>query len=121
MKDKKGNIETLKDRHVYKIHARNAHYGIWIAENKSFLISRWKFGENYPFEEYHWDVGTSYEMGEAIEKVPFEVKIMPMKAWDGSEYMDWSPRKEILEYLNKLEDEYIRQTYGEEYVDRRRR
>ena len=52
MKDKKGNIETLKDRHVYKIHARNAHYGIWIAENKSFLISRWKFGENYPFEEY---------------------------------------------------------------------
>ena len=127
--DKKGNIDTLKDRHLYRIHARNAHYGVWIAEKKSFLISRWKFGENYPFEEYHWDAGeggnisygTAYEIGEAIEKPVFDVKLCPTKACDGSEYMDWGPRKEFLEHLNKLEDEYIRQTYGEEYVGRGRK
>jgi len=118
--DKKGNIETLKDRHLYYIHARNGHYGIWIAENNSFLLSRIKFGKNYPFEEYHWNIGsrgdisygTAYEKGEAIEAVPFEVKRGPTKAWNDGEYEDWCPREEILKYLNKFEDEYMLKEYG---------
>jgi hypothetical protein len=118
--DEKGNIATLKDRYLYHIHARNGHYGIWILENNSFLLSRIKFGENYPFEEYHWNVGcredisygTAYEKGEAIEKVPFEVKMGPSKAWDDSEYEDWCPRKEILEYLNKFENEFMLKEYN---------
>ena len=57
------------------------------------MISRFKFGHNYVFKEYHYDTGASFGTAkplEEIEKSPFTT----MKE-DG-----------ILEYLNKFGKEY---------------
>ena len=62
-------IEELKDGYVYKILARNASYGIWNEERKTFVISRFKFGMNYMFEEYHWDASETYGTAQPIEEV----------------------------------------------------
>lgn len=53
-------MEKLKEDFTYLIMARNAWFGIWRPEHKSFLISRFKFDENYLFEEYHWDTGAPH-------------------------------------------------------------
>lgn len=87
-------INELKDGYLYKIIARNALYGIWIAEEEAFLISRIKFGDNFLFKEYHYDCpafATAQPVGE-VEKSPFDPKNL------GEE-------KDVLEYLNKFEGE----------------
>jgi hypothetical protein len=49
-------IEKCKNRHLYIISARNADIGVYIAEEKAFKISRFKFGSNFIDKEYHWDI-----------------------------------------------------------------
>jgi len=86
----KGNINTLIDRGLYLIHARNAKVGVWLEKKKSFIISRWKFESNFLFEEFHYNTGAPYGTAWELEG-PFE--IVP-------------PEKEItLNYLNKKEKE----------------
>jgi len=91
-------IPDLKAGYLYRIAARNANYGIWIPRNESFLISRRKFGDNFLFEEYHWDcpAWATAKPLEEIEKSPFEIK-------EWTDYPEW---KNILFYLNKFEKEY---------------
>ena len=71
-------IGDLKDRHTYKICARNAFVGVWIKSMSAFLISRYKVGSHpYLFFEYHWDTGEplgTVKPIELIDKFPFEIK-----------------------------------------------
>ena len=97
-------MPDLKAGFTYLIVARNAHIGIWIPENRSFLISRFKFGDNYLFEEYHWDTGEPHGTVKPqceIEKAPFELKIIKSNPipWEESE-----KQKQIRLYLNQVSD-----------------
>lgn len=78
-------IEDMKHGYLYRIHARNARYGIWNEEHKSFIISRVKFVDNYLFEEYHWDTGAPYGTARPLEE------------------LEKAPTTDVLEYLNKFE------------------
>lgn len=53
-------IEKCRDGYVYAIYARNSSIGIYNTLNKSFTVSRIKFGSNYLFDEYHWDTGAPF-------------------------------------------------------------
>ena len=93
-------IEDLKDGYLYFIDARNAKHGIWISSRSGFLISRYKFGNNFLFEEYHWDCvafATVKPLRE-IEKSPFKSERLDKAMWDGD--------KEILDYLNRFGNKY---------------
>jgi hypothetical protein len=95
-------MEHLKDKHCYKIFARNAYVGVWKEKQKSFMISRYKVGGNpYLFDEYHWDTNDekNFPFGtvkplELIEQFPFELK----------ENYNENEEQEILDYLDELEE-----------------
>jgi len=53
-------MDLCKDNFIYIIAARNSHLGIYNEKEKSFFISRFKFRDNFIFEEYHWDTGEPY-------------------------------------------------------------
>ncbi len=116
-------MEDLKPGYLYRIHARNASYGIWLGEVETgnafgFAISRIKFGSNYIFTEFHWDMPTfaTARPLEEIERSPFDVEDLAHKllACDGTEgyshlkvgekYWCVPKSEEILKYLNKYED-----------------
>jgi hypothetical protein len=86
-------VEELKDGYLYHILARNADYGIWQKDKGTFLISRFKFGDNYLFEEAHYDLsddfGTVRPLME-IEKIPFYEEMFKIKD------------DKVLKYLNKF-------------------
>ena len=99
-------LEDLKDGYLYRIHARNASYGIYRESTEGFVISRFKFGLNYIFEEYYEDgrpYGTAGPTKE-IEKSPFkpdEDAIMVEKVHSNGKKFWSSPKEdEILKYLN---------------------
>jgi len=121
-------MEDLEAGYLYDIHARNAFMGIWVPQNKSFLISRFKFHNNFIFEEYHVDYGGMFPTAKPlkkIEKAPFNVdklsssniiiqkntvvqtdtkdKIIEKKL----NYPDYYTEEELLAYLNKRAVEYI--------------
>lgn len=100
-------IDQLKAGYLYKIKARNANYGIWLPQRQSFIISRVKFGDNYLFEEYHWDCpafATAKPL-EEVEKSPFNAEkiniVYPEK--NGKKTFGYPRTKEILGYLNRFE------------------
>lgn len=97
-------IEDLKAGYLYKISARNANYGIWIPEKESFAISRIKFGNNYIFEENHWDapVFATVKPLEEIEQSPFRAEDIKIY-YNESEYFGYNHEDEMLKYLNKFE------------------
>lgn len=111
-------MEDLKEGYTYRISARNAGFGIWRTKHQSFIISRWKFGFNYIFEEYHYDTGAPYgttKPWEEIEQSPFdpETFIYIDKEWDGEEtgwqkkgdkYTEMQHSEEGLVYLNVFEE-----------------
>lgn len=75
-------LKECKDGYLYKIAARNASYGIFNQKDNSFIISRYKFKDNYLFPEYHWDTGEPYgtvkpleEMNKAPEEMTDEEKL----------------------------------------------
>ncbi|NOQ63987.1 MAG: hypothetical protein GQ582_05695 [Methyloprofundus sp.] len=97
-------IEELKNTYAYKICARNAYVGIWIAKDQSFIISRYKVGNHpYLFNEYHWDIDTeghfftgTVKPLELVEPCPFELK---------SEVSS-TDEQVIIDYLNQLEEKH---------------
>ena len=97
-------MNQLKAGYLYEIDARNASYGIWLPQRKSFAISRVKFGDNFLFEEYHYDCqtfATAIPLKE-IEKSPFnasDINITELKGEHGN-YMGYPNEDKILEYLN---------------------
>ena len=53
-------ITDCKHRHLYQIHSRNLSYGIYNEETKGFIGIRNKFGDNFLFTEYHYDIGSPF-------------------------------------------------------------
>jgi len=101
-------MDQLKSGYLYEIEARTAGHGIWIPQKESFIISRIKFGDNFLFEENHFDSennGTAKPIKE-IEKSPFsdnDINITKLEN-DNNEYAEYQDEKEILEYLNKFKN-----------------
>lgn len=116
-------IEDLKPGYLYRIHARNASYGIWFGDTGTtdafgFAISRLKFGSNFVFTEFHWDMPAFATVRpiEEIEESPFSPEDLAHQklVCDGTEgyshikvgdkYWTVPKSKEILAYLNQYED-----------------
>lgn len=85
-------VEEMKPFYLYKIHARNSNFGIWHPKRKVFVISRFKFKDNFLCQELHWDTdkhhGTAKPLKE-LEKTPFEM----------DDFKD-KKRIKVKEYLN---------------------
>lgn len=93
-------IKELKDRHLYSIMARNAKVGVWNSERKSFIISRFKFKQNFLDEEFHWDIGSPYGTAKPIR----EIEQAPDFSIFKEARINRSPQ-EVLDYLNKKEEQ----------------
>ena len=90
-------VEDLKPLYLYRLHARNASWGVWNPERKVFVISRFKFKDNFLCSEVHWDLdkhfGTAKPL-EELEKTPFTLQ-------------DLKDRSEkVLDYLNNFDSKY---------------
>ena len=96
------NMSGLKDGTLYKIIARNGNYGVWIEEKKGFVISRFKFGNNFPFVEYHWDFDPNFGTAKPLE----EVEKCPVKTENYTS-------KEMLDYLNSVDNNVRCQSCGQ--------
>ncbi len=92
-------LEDLKDGWLYEIDGRLASLGIWSSLKRTFLVSRWKYGDNFLFGEDHFDAftmgkdtpnGTVLPLRE-IEKVPVDI--------------DYTDEAEALPYLNAKREE----------------
>jgi len=89
-------LDKCVDGNVYKIDARNASFGIFRkgdgkkheGGNNCFIISRWKFGSNFLFDEFHWDTGTPFGTAKALEDLGKAPK--------------FKDDEEILKFLNGL-------------------
>ena len=104
-------IPDLIPGYLYKIHARNARFGIWIPQRFGFLISRMKFRSNYLFEEIHYDAsemfGTARPLAE-MEQSPFDadtLNLIDHKSDDGDLYLSYPNSEDVLEYLNNFEQD----------------
>jgi len=88
-------VENLKDGYLYKILARNSSIGIWQEDKGEFLISRFKFGDNYLFGEIHYDLSDHFGTVRPIKeicKTPFE---------EINQFIEDGNGKIILNYLNE--------------------
>lgn len=85
-------MKDLKDGFTYRINARNSKYGIWRERNLDFVISRFKFFENYTFEEYHFDASDDFGTAGAIK----EIEKCPFDVYNYNE-------KDMIKYLNKFD------------------
>jgi len=88
--------------HLYRIHARNANFGIYNSYSKAFIIRRTKFYDTFCFEEIHWDASKDFGTAKPlkhIEKSPFVPNNEKHKFYKENEV-------KILEYLEKFETEY---------------
>jgi len=76
-------LNECVDGWLYIISARNSTLGIFDSSRNGFIISRFKFNDNYLFTEDHWDVGEHYGTVKPLKAVEFVVE------------------KDLLAYLNK--------------------
>jgi len=70
-------VNNLKNGYTYKIKARNSDYGVWNERKGEFVISRFKFYDNYTFGEIHWDLSDHFgtvKPLEELEKCPYDVE-----------------------------------------------
>jgi len=99
LKEGKSNYlseDEMKPLHLYRIHARNARFGVWHPKRKVFVISRFKFSDNFLCQELHWDTkdpwgGTAKPLKE-LEKTPFTLEDLDKR------------KKDVKDYLNKYDE-----------------
>jgi hypothetical protein len=60
-------INDCINGNLYRIIARNARFGIFVKDEKCFIVSRFKFGNNYLDAESHWDTGAPYGTVQPLE------------------------------------------------------
>ena len=90
-------VEELKPLHLYRLHARNASWGIWHPKRKVFVISRFKFKDNYLCSEVHWDLSSHFGTAKPLKdlgETPITLKDLDNK------------ESEVLEYLNTFDPDY---------------
>lgn len=96
-------MPVLLDRHAYTIFARNAYVGIWIAEVRGFLISRYKLSPDpYLFIEYHWDTGEPFGTAKPlslIERCP-----LPLRQAKPPSSIPPDEAKALCAWLDRLEE-----------------
>lgn len=104
-------LKQCKNLYLYRILARNGNFGIFIKERNTFILSRQKFGSNYPFEEYHYDTGPPFGTVRPIEEIelsPFTQKDLTEEFYktEGFETFGYKNDIDILLYLNEYEEKY---------------
>lgn len=95
-------IKDCIDRHLYIIKARNADIGIYLAEEKAFKISRFKFTSNFIDIEYHWDIEPVQLLSPPFPKLMGTVK--PLKELG---HFEDSDDIQMLNRLNKKMKEML--------------
>jgi len=93
-------LKDCIDGHLYAIDARNAPLGVFLAKEKSFLISRFKFKENYLYLEEHWDCGEPHGTAKPLQDLG-PIDLTPFAGWRWNAEID----KKLCIYLNQLEEE----------------
>lgn len=68
-------MEELRPRQVYRLQARNLVVGAWNPDTLGFVGVRHKFGDAYPFTEYHYDADP--RVGTAMPVEPVEGLLVP--------------------------------------------
>lgn len=53
-------LEKCKDGYLYEIDSRNLSYGVYNSATRSFYGIRYKFGQRFIDDEYHWSLGVPY-------------------------------------------------------------
>jgi hypothetical protein len=108
-------IEQCEDGYLYIISARNARLGIFHKEERGFVISRFKFGHNSLFVEYHWDTGEPYGTVQPFEKVEKAPEEMWAKLKAGEHSLMFDRNDEVQAFLNgkmlELKDRIIAVAY----------
>lgn len=70
---------NCKDRSIYTLNSRNLVLGVFREETKGFIGIRYKFGNRYLFEEYHWDTGVPYGTAKPLkllELLPADIDLL---------------------------------------------
>jgi len=95
------HIDNLIPNMAYTIWARNAYVGIWLPDEKGFLISRYKM-HPIPFlsVEYHWDIGEP--LGTAKPLRPLEKCPLPLPSL--SDYRNDEINSNLCVWLDALEE-----------------
>lgn len=86
-------MNGLKDGFLYNINARNGKFGVWVEKKKGFVLSRFKFGDNFPFIENHWDSDPHFGTAKPLK----EMGPCPV---DTENYSS----KEMLDFLNEVDN-----------------
>lgn len=101
-------INELLDNHAYVIEGRNAFAGVWLANEKSFVIARYKVGPNpYLHFEDHWD-HSDPEIGSLGTAKPIRYigntpdSIRPCLTINSSQ-LNKEQEQQLLAYLQQLE------------------
>ena len=90
-------VEELKPLHLYRLHARNASWGVWHPERKVFVISRFKFKDNFLCSEVHWDLSSHFGTAKPLEDLG-ETSFTTQDLDDRS--------RRVLDFLNEFDPEY---------------
>ena len=67
-------LTQCKDKHLYRIDARNGSFGIFEKENGWFILSRIKFKDNFLYQEYHWDFDENGTVRPLVEMERVHIK-----------------------------------------------
>ncbi|MCB1657951.1 MAG: hypothetical protein KDI39_06960 [Pseudomonadales bacterium] len=90
-------ITELQEGYSYQIYANNAYVGVWDAQQRNFIISRYKVGDNpYLCSERHHDADGTAKPIKIIEKCPLDYVV---------DRTDTKSCAELINYLNKLEED----------------
>lgn len=94
------HIDRMRPGMAYTLWARNAYVGVWLPEEKGFLISHYKvYPTPFLSVEYHWDVGEP--LGTAKPLRPLVKCPLPLPFW--SDYRD-DLSSELCGWLDTLEE-----------------
>jgi|GEM_PF-2354937 hypothetical protein len=95
------HIDSMIPGMAYAIWSRNAHVGIWLSDEKGFLISRYKVHPiPFLFVEYHWDMDEP--LGTAKPLRPLGKCPLPLPSL--SDYRNDEINSEVCCWLDALEE-----------------
>lgn len=63
-------LQDCKPRGLYRIDARNFSLGVYNGVSKGFYGLRYKFGNTFIDEEFHWDTGAPHGTAKPLEALP---------------------------------------------------
>lgn len=100
--------DQLEPYCLYKIHARNARFGIWVPEKNGFVIRRFKFGDVFAFVEIHYDLNEHFGTAKPLAKLEETGFIK-----EDFDFENGGKYNEILNYLEIKMEQYDKETTNE--------